>query len=160
MRKQMFVFLLLLFITCCATPPEKGQRFTRIAETKPDYSLLYIYRPYEYIGRGVWPEVFFNEIKTVALVNESYTYVYIKPGNYRIRSEKSEFLSGLGNIPGEISIEPNSEYFLLLDRKYQRLGFYNYKAVHERWTLVDKNEAVSEIRRLRFIKPYVDLVEP
>ncbi len=160
MLKRMVIFFILLSsLAGCVTVPEKGPRFTGIAETRPGFSLLYIYRPYNYVGHIVWPEIFLNEVKTVGLVDESYAFVYIRPGQYLIRTEKCHPLSGMGNIPGEIFIEPNKIYFLFFDRKYELNPLSDMPIqIYARWTLVDKDEAVSEMRRLKYVKPYVETV--
>ncbi|MEM5785749.1 MAG: DUF2846 domain-containing protein [Syntrophobacteraceae bacterium] len=160
--RVIFLFVILLSAGGCATAPEKGPRFTGLAENRPGYSTLYIFRPHEFIGKAVWPEVFLNQTRVVGLTDSSYTVVYIKPGRYWIRTEKSHFYSGLGNMPGEITVEPDKVHFLLLDRKYDtRPGVPMSEAtlLYARWRLTDAREARSEIVRLRFVKPYVDTVE-
>jgi hypothetical protein len=71
--------------------------FSESVATRPGFATLYIFRTELQIGAGVWPEMFINEQKAVGLKNGSYTVIFIKPGKYRIRTEKSIFLSGMGN---------------------------------------------------------------
>lgn len=156
LRRIIILFFLVLPLVGCATAPQKGPRFTGVAEMKPGFSLLYIYRPYHFNGSIGWPTVFLNGVKTVDLVNQSYTFVHIRAGRYAIRTKISTPLSPMGNVPGEISIKPHKVYFLHFDITYfSREGS---KIKLGKWTLTGKDDAVSEMRRLRYVRPYVETI--
>ena len=165
----LFAFLLL---TGCATGPAKGPRFAGLADMKPGYGLLYIYRPHHHVGSWVWHDVFLNKTKVAGLVDGSYTCVYVEPGTYSIRTEKSLSISALDPGPGEITVEPSSVTFLLYDRRYEQywgiaatgnpmaplVPIPEYKTIYERWTVAEKEKALLELRECKFVKPYVETV--
>jgi hypothetical protein len=168
-RWQALLLSLICFLGGCASgrPPD-AQPFREVSEPRPGFAILYIYRPHHNIGRLVWPEVFLNEQKIVGLRNEGYTVVYVKPGSYRVRTEGSP-LSAMPNIPGEFQISSNESYFLKFDRSYNRftapagpLGTPSptFTTNYERWTLVPRPMALTEISNCFFVPPYVQVVSP
>jgi hypothetical protein len=93
----------------------------------------------------------------------------VKPGTYKIRTEAGTFISGIRNIPGEVSITHAGEFFLKFDRSYNQFmsaaGPYgtpspSFTVNYERWTLIQKESALPEISMCYFIAPYVATVEP
>lgn len=154
----------------CATSA-KGPRFEGLAEPKLGYSLLYIYRPHDNVGRWVWHDVFLNNTKVVGLLDGSFTYVHVQPGKYSIHAKKSCFLSASDPGLGEITVEPDSTQFLLFDRKHEEyVGLGNpmspfmpvpkYKTIYQRWTVVEKDQALPELSQCKFVQPYVQFVSP
>ncbi|GGB79343.1 hypothetical protein GCM10011352_01240 [Marinobacterium zhoushanense] len=159
------ILLSLIVVGCSLNPPKDAVYFTENKDRLDGYAKLYIYRPNMFIGGGVWPEMYFNETKVVGLKNQGYTVVFIKPGKYKIRTEKSSILSGMGNIPGEIEINDANEYYLLLDQYYCQLHYSNgYCLIHsgamdyQRWTLKAKEEAIPVISNCYYLEPYVNKV--
>ena len=161
------------FFQGCATAPTRGPVFSGLADGKTGYSILYLYRPYEEVGSAVWPEVFINESKVVSLVNQGYTILYLKPGIYNIRTEKCNFITGLGdNITAELNIIKEGEVaFLKFDNKnrlYTEMTFTGFTVVptpdfeniHEKWIAVEKNKALVEIKNCRYVTPYVPILTP
>lgn len=74
---------------------------------------VYVFRPYlSENASGVWPVTYFNETKVGDVKINSYTYVYVTPGRYQIRSEKSQTLTLLDNVPGQFSIPGPGDYYL------------------------------------------------
>jgi hypothetical protein len=59
----------------------------------PGYATLYIYRRYTDYGGSIWPIAYLNDVKVVDVKPSSYTYVYIWPGKYHLRAEKSFVLT-------------------------------------------------------------------
>ena len=168
MRRCIIVSLVsICLLASCATIPAKGPRFGGLAETKPGYSLLYIYRPHDNVGRWVWHDIFLNNTKVVGLADGSFTYVYVQPGKYSIHAEKSSFLSASDPGPGEITIEPDSTQFLLFDRKHEEYlapmlpPVPAYKIIYQRWTIiVEKEKALPDLSQCQFVEPYVHFVSP
>lgn len=165
---RLLMAVMVFFLSSCTiTRPPEAQSFNEITVSQPGFATLYIYRAYHDIGRGVWPEVFINEQKTVGLKNGSYTVIFIKPGKYKIRTEKSSVISGMDNIPGEFEILSEGKYFLEFSRQYRQFistaGLYSspsFKMDYERWTLVPSEDALSRIAACYFIQPYVSSVDP
>lgn len=176
--RDMKGFYRLLFIVAllglggCATPRiDHAQRFHESAVSRPGFAALYIYRPHHKIGAGVWPEMFINDQKVVGLENKGYTVIFVRPSKYRIRTEKSNFMSGMDNIPGEFEIESEGTYFLKFDRSYNQSTSYvvanggmyaspSFTTNYERWVLVPRSMAISEISDCYFVPPYRDSVTP
>ena len=162
-----FVILILALGGCATTRPPDAQGFHEVTTAKAGFATLYIYSPDQDIGRGVWPEVFINEQKTVGLKNGGYTVVFIKPGKYQIRTEKSSIFSGMDNIPGEFEIPSEGKYYLVFDRSYNQFTSYNgmhsspsFTTNHERWILAPSEEVLPIITGSYFIKPYVETISP
>ena len=161
-KRIIIPFAILLCIWGCATAPEKGPRFSGLPEMRPGYSLVYFYRPHEYIGRWVWPDIFMNHTKVAGLLDQTFAVIHTKPGKYRISTKKSLAISGIPEVEYELTVESGLVYYLHYDRKYVKTGIMadDYKLVYARWTLTDANEAMSEIRRLQHVTPYIDTVQP
>lgn len=156
----------LFLVGCSMNPPKDAVYFTENTYSRDGFAKLYIYRPNIFTGSGVWPEIFLNETKVVGLRNQGYTVVFIEPGYYKIRTEKSTFLSGMGNIPGEIEIIDTGDYFLLFDQYYCQTYYSNaYCLVNARsmdfkkWTLKTKEEALPVISSCYYLAPYVHMVK-
>lgn len=163
-------YLLVVFLVlggCATSRPPDAQGFHEISNPKIGFATLYIYSPEQDIGRAVWPEVFINEQKTVGLKNGGYTVVFIKPGRYQIRTEKSSVFSGMDNIPGEFEIPNEGKYFLVFDRSYNQFTSFNglhsspsFTKNHERWILAPEEDVLPIIRESYFIQPYVETISP
>ncbi len=173
-KNRGFVFsILLIFLSSCSTvrPPD-AKPFTEVSQKKEGFAIVYIYRPHTEIGSAVWPEVYINNAKTVALKNDTHTVIYLKPGKYNIHTEKSSFFSFMGNIPGEFEITGTNDHYLLFDRYYcgEHSGHNNAQCVglgitgkavdYERWIIVPKNRALRHIRKTYYVEPYVTSVDP
>ncbi|WP_445359599.1 DUF2846 domain-containing protein [Microbulbifer sp. ANSA005] len=167
MKLKIDIFsILFLFLTGCASsPPQDAKYFQEISESKGGYAKLYIYRPNFRNGSAVWPEVFFNSTKIVGLKNHSYTQVFIQPGKYKIRTEKSSFISGLGNIPGEIEIKSTEDHFLFLEQYYCQTEYSNAYCLvngrdmdYQRWVMKSKPDALRALGSYYYVTPYVEVV--
>ena len=161
MKNKIIILFILLECACgCVSLHEKGPRFTGIQENKSGYSLLYIYRPHEYIGQSVWPKIFIGNTKVVDLFDQSYTFVYIKPGSYRIHTEKSLSVSQIPNTDMRLDFDPGSVYFMCFNQKYEKYGSLlpSYNLMYGGLVLTKEKEAISELNRLRYVKPYMDFI--
>ncbi|MFZ2445399.1 MAG: DUF2846 domain-containing protein [Syntrophobacteraceae bacterium] len=178
MANRLFFTLMVfsLLLVGCAGAPSKGQHFQSLAENREGYSLLYIFRPHQSVGRIVGLDVLLNGTKVVTLPDSSYTYVYAKPGRYVV-SGNAPWPSGLGKFlkPIEIVIEPGTVHFLLLDRKtrdkvwgprppantappiFESEDFAIYR---ERWITVSREVALPEIRNCRIVRAYLQTLTP
>lgn len=159
------VILVFAMQGCGTSRPHDAQGFREITTHKAGSAVLYIFRPEHEIGSAVWPEVFINEQKVVGLKNGGYTTVFIKPGKYHIRTEKSSFLSGMENIPGEFEIADEGKYFLIFDRSYNQFTSFNglhsspsFSANYERWILAPEKDVLPAIRGSYYIQPYVEAI--
>lgn len=52
----------------------------------------------------MWPVTFLNDVKVADVEALSYTYVYLRPGDYRLRTEKSQLVTAMGNRPFDFKI--------------------------------------------------------
>ena len=146
-------------LICCATGPGKGRRFAGLADMKPGHGLLYIYRTHHDVGCSAWHDVFLNKTKVAGLVDGSHPGL-CGAGRYSIRTRKSLSVSALDPGPGEIAVEPDTVTFPLYGPKYEQywglastlnpmapvVPMPEYKSIDERWTVVEKERALPEIR--------------
>lgn len=103
------------FLFGCASniPPRDAPTFTEAPAAPPGFATLYIFRPYlSQNAAGVWPVTSLNGRKVADVKVGSYTYIYIKPGVYKITSEKSQALTLLDNVPGEFKVGGPGSYYL------------------------------------------------
>lgn len=154
-----------LAVGCSLSPPKDAVYFQEDTRVIPGYAKVYIYRPSMGFGAGVWPEVHLNGENVVGLRNGAYTVIFAKPGKYTITTAKNTFLSGMGNIPGEVDISTDGEYFLLLDRDNCQNHYMNayclfhpHEIDYQRWTIVPKNAALRQLRECYFVKPYLEQI--
>lgn len=167
------IALLLLVAGCIRFEPSaSAPRFHETENARPGFATLYIYRPYNVVGHGVWPVLFINGKKVVGLKDQGYTVIFVKPGKYKVRTGKNNLLSGMGNIPGRFEIPRVGTYFLKFDRAYMKftntfehgLGPHtvaSYSIKYERWTLVPKDKALPEITACcRLIPPSSNVIYP
>ena len=165
------VSYLILFgvLTACATAPATGPRFTTLAAISGDKANIYILRPHNYFGRGVWPNILFNGTKVAGLPDSTYTLVQALPGEYAISTEKSQLISGGWNIQGNIQVEAGKAYFLLLTRETKNLstlmpvgaGFLPLNGTQiswEGWVPLDIQDALPILAHLDFVRPQIDLL--
>ena len=167
MHCRLVVVALLLVTGCATSPPDQNQRFQEVSQARAGLATVYIYRPPHEVARMVWPEVFLNDQKVVGLRDQAYTVVHLKPGSYRVRTEKNSPFSGMGNIPGAFEIPAEGSYFLKLDRSYNQgteaAGPYatrspTFTTNYERWVLVPRDSALKEISTCYFIAPYIGAI--
>lgn len=170
--KFLVMFASALILAGCAGPtlPPANASYFSDAPAREGYATLYVYRPAHRFGTAVWPEVLLNGRKTVGLKNGSYSVIYVKPGKYELTSDKSDPLSGMRNHPATFEIPENGVYFL----KYEQSGEPTNKgitvseikratygggiAVHTRWALFTRQEALPEISQCYYVIPYAQQV--
>ena len=105
----------LLIVTACASsPPRSHERFSPAPPPPPGYATLYIYRGYMENGAAIWPIVYLNDVKVADVKTYSYTYVYVWPGKYHLRAEKSFLLTQFSDSEREFDFDITSErtYYL------------------------------------------------
>jgi len=107
------IVVVLLSAGCADRPPMTAPSFSPAPPAPSGMATLYIYRPRtSQNGMAVWPIMSLNGTKVAEVKMYSYTYVYLKPGNYKITSERSQLLTGLNNVPGEFTISTTGDYYL------------------------------------------------
>src|SRR5437016_13778425 len=52
-----------------------------------------MFRAYSNYGGAIWPIVSLNDVKVVDLKVDSYTYVYVRPGQYHLHANASFVLT-------------------------------------------------------------------
>ncbi len=114
MRVLLTVLGLLVVTACASSPPRSHQRFIAAPPPPPGYATLYIYRGYMEQGQAVWPIVYLNDVKVADIKTYSYTYVYVWPGKYQLRADKSFALTQFADNEYEFHFDIPSEgtYYL------------------------------------------------
>jgi Protein of unknown function (DUF2846) len=168
MRALVYVALLAV-VTACASAPASGPRFTKLAAISNDKANIYILRPHNYFGRGVWPNILFNGTKVAGLPDSTYTLVQALPGAYAISTEKSQLISGGWNIKGDIQVEAGKAYFLMLSRETKKVSTLmpagaafipsnGTQVSWEGWVPLDIREAQLILVNLNFVQPQIELL--
>ena len=166
MRALLVAFGLLLVSGCADQPPRTAEHFHPAPAAPPGYATLYIYRGYMENGAWIWPIAYLNDVKVADVKTWSYTYVYIWPGKYHLRAEKSNFwvqfnddqrvfdfvIPTVGNYylqfgnGGSAFTMPAGHTFVSIDR-----GEYG-------WFLVPEAAAQPVISRTLFLSAYAQTV--
>ena len=149
--KKLATTLLLVLLLGCATTLHEGPKFAETAAPSGDEALVYIYRnfvPPIYQS----PAIYFNSTKIVDLANKGYTNVYVRPGEYLIRSEWSD-VSGAPNVQGKAGFAAGQTYFIRLG------GDMNPGTVRSTLQSVPTSLGTSEIAECMFVKPEVERVK-
>jgi hypothetical protein len=165
-RSIAIIFCLGLLAACATERPVDAPVFQEVSGKQSGYARLYIFSPYNEIGRAIWPELVFNGHKIAGLKNASYTTLLLKPGHYEISTEKSSIFSGQGNIPGTMDVVGTGDFYLKFDRAYDQgikingSGYAEpgFTTKYERWTLVTRDQALPEISKCYFVAPYIDIL--
>ena len=142
----LFLSIIFLLNSCVAT----GPKFKPIVipPEKKDSALVHIYRPNSFFGGGYNIYLFLNDKLIVKLRNGSYTSLYLKPGDYVLKSELSGFLSTDGN---KISFKtvPKEIYYIkcfIAGKQIRTRTFTHWPFIK----LIDKQKALSEILKTGF----------
>ena len=90
----------------------KSPKFTPAPAAPQGYATLYIFRVWNEAGSAVWPITFLNDVKVADVEVLSYTYVYLRPGDYHLRTEKSQLVTAMGNRPFDFKIPSTQTYYL------------------------------------------------
>jgi hypothetical protein len=108
------------------------------AAASSEEATVFIYRPNKWTGRALEPSVFVDEIELARMDNGRYFAVKVKPGKHIIRmtDDKKGYAIDMG---------PGQTYFF-------RIGIEAgmWKG-HGKITLDDRERAVTEIKKLKFI---------
>ncbi|MCE4555596.1 DUF2846 domain-containing protein [Pelomonas cellulosilytica] len=152
------------FVSGCASniPPRDAPKFSEAPAAPPGLATLYIFRPFlSENGSGVWPVTSLNGTKVADVKVGSYTFLYVKPGTYKITSEKSQALTFLDNIPGQFTIgEPGAYYLAFITTGRNSVVTVGTSAMtvagptDHSWRLLPRQEAMRFLPNMRFLPPY------
>lgn len=101
---------------------------------------VFIYRPSKMVGKALEPSVFVDETELARMDNGRYFAIKLKPGKHIIRmtDDKKGYAIDMG---------PGQTYFF---RVGLEMGMFKG---HGKLTLDDRERAVEEIKKLKFIGP-------
>jgi hypothetical protein len=110
--KPFIAVALLALLQACATTRHEGPLFTEAPAPAAGEALVYVYRghapPYYFS-----PAISFDAVKVVDLANKGYTHVYVKPGEYTIRSEWPA-IAAAPKLAAQFAFAGGQTYFLRL----------------------------------------------
>jgi hypothetical protein len=92
----------------------------------------------------------------------SYTYLYVKPGTYKITSEKSQALTFLDNIPGEFTVSDTGTFYLaFISGGRSSVVTVGTSAMsvagpaNHRWVMLPRQEAMRFLPNMRYMSPHI-----
>ena len=119
------ILVTILAITSCASPPKLGKAFYDDGITIEGKSKVYFYRPSR-DGKIMWPRIYINNELVSELPVESYSYVFLPPGVYHLKSPQVEIFSEKESdnpkFVHKIDFEVKNEKEI-----YLRFGFYKQR---------------------------------
>ncbi len=95
----------------------------------------------------------------------SYTYVYVWPGKYHLRTEKSQFLTAMSNMPYDFAIPAVGIYYLQFGSSsyFYTLpaggAFVNVSDDSWGWALVPPSRALPILEKTRYLPAYVKTLD-
>lgn len=91
-----------------------GDRFVGLISPEEDDSLLYVYRPWNYINAGMAPYVYIDGAPRAALKNGGYQVYRLAPGEYSVATQGYfwEWNGGRGVV--HVQLAPGQTTFLKL----------------------------------------------
>ena len=145
----------------------QSPRFTPAPVAAEGYATLYIFRPWQASGGAVWPVTFLNDVKIADVEALSYTYVYLRPGAYHVRTERSQLATAMGNRPFDFEIPATQTYYLQFGNSAPNTtvpigggGYVGIPAVGSwDWQLVTEARAMKVLAKTRYLPPYVQTLE-
>ncbi|MBL1261869.1 MAG: DUF2846 domain-containing protein [Thiotrichaceae bacterium] len=99
-----------ILLTGCAAPATAPSfNIAKATENRENQSIFYIYR--EYAEPTAWkPTIYIDSKEIVSLPQESFSWVYLSPGEHKITSKWS-FLAGPPDVEFSVKIEPDKKYY-------------------------------------------------
>ena len=150
---KLIVVLSFIITSACTAIPE-GPAFKQAAAPTKEQSLLYFYRP-DTPPFLRSPDIYLNETKVLDLKNLAYSYVYVEPRRYSIRSSWSAGLSITDQIV-VLDAKAGETYFLRQDSS--AVTVYPMGIFNGSFQIVDSMLGMNEIQRTRYVAPVVKAV--
>ena len=150
----LYLLLTLLVLSGCATldsPLLREEAGFKLAPPQEGFALVYISRPSHGFAKSVWPDVYFNDTEVVALKDGGFSYVYARPGDYRVVARKAQWYAAGWGERTKLTIAPDRTYFLflnVLDKK-------NAQGEERSWELIDRDTALRQLSQQKYIEPVV-----
>jgi hypothetical protein len=165
---QLLLLVVMALLASCASAPPSGAAPFQDAPPAPEgYGTLYIYRPYDDVGKLPGPRVYINGLEVAGLANGSYSVVYLRPGRYAVGTRPGGSGAARG-LTADIEISDVGEHFLLFDRAYGRRNVLDpvsfalapaQDKLYERWTVQTRDQAIFSINRCYLLPAKIDRLE-
>lgn len=158
--KTLFVGLFVLLLSSCATVEKnEANRFKEVGD-REGLVTVYLYRTYSWVGRLRSVTVHVNGAPAAEFPDESYTVLYLKPGEYEFLI-KRDILGGGDDVRNTISIRPGRQVYVKYDRSYREsnrvmLGGYvtsEYNTNYERFISEHPQVALGQLSSLYRVTP-------
>jgi len=147
------IISLTIFITLtgCAATLHKGPKFTVAPPPANGLALVYLYRPH---SPPLWrsPTIYINNLEIMDLYNQGYTYLYVKPGKYHIKTDWS-FDAGAPDLEGDATFKSGKTYYIKLGGNMSFSG--NTVKTSSSLGSISPVMARSEIAQCMFINPKI-----
>ncbi len=145
--KIIFLVLLMFELVGCAA---NGPIFKQVEAPKLGSSLVYIYRPGNFMAGGRDAYFYINNKNVAGLSSEGYTYIYLEPGAHELEQKWPMDMIGFKNLKVPLHIKKNGTNYV---RFYVDGGdSCPYDKICFRWSLrqVTEQEALPEISLCRY----------
>ena len=158
----LLVFVALAVSGCGLRLTRDSPHFTVAPPAPPGLATVYIFRPrLSEVASAVFPVTFFNGVKVAGVEDNSYTYVYVAPGNYSITTKKSQMLTMLDNVPGEFTVTDTGAYYVAFITSGRTSVVSLGKSMAtiagpttHSWRILSEREAMQYLPSLRYLEPY------
>ena len=141
-----------MFMTGCAKTLHKGPSFREATPPRNDNALVYIYRPH---APPLWrnPTIYINGIEILDLYNLGYSYIYAKPGTYKLKTDWS-FDAGPPDLEGEMTVKGGKTYYIRMTGS-MAISMPNITTSSKLQT-ISTEQVLSDIKRCMYIKPKIE----
>jgi len=145
MRKYLMCLLVSALLAPCILAQGQQKPLTEqpapAVEPKPDTSVtVYFYRYKQFVGGGLEPSVFCDEVQLARMDNGRYFIIRLEPGKHSFRSNDKQ--SGV-----ELELKPAQRYYLRVEIA---TGFMKG---HGRIVAALPEQGAFEVKKLKYIGP-------
>jgi len=143
---------------------DQGELFQPVPILDQKYALVYFYRPQSRWAEGeiLAASIFINGVRIPSLLNNSYYWIEMKPGTYRMRiSRPLGFIYFQKGTVADFQVEAGKTYYLRYDEENSHghpdpsLGLLNAGPLNQ----LPEKDAIPEIRSTTLKTPGYSFVE-
>ncbi len=157
MRYKVAFLVFAAFVAGCAAT---GPQFQPVQYVEPETALVYLYRPSQFVGGGITPPVFVDNVKQFELPNNGYAEMRLSPGKHVIETRKDSniFISdAVGSV--ELEVEAGETYYIKWLPSMSNFGVVllatpvAYGSFRGGFRLVEETAALQNIAKCKKVYP-------
>ncbi|MBD1390659.1 DUF2846 domain-containing protein [Neiella sp. HB171785] len=149
MKIRLGIMVAVIFLSGCASGPQ----FSEVPPSK-DYAVLYVYRPYQFVGGGIQPVLRINGLKISKVLDGGYTAVKLEPGKHNLKLHSAAALAPESSQPFySINLKVKAKQELYFRWVNNLEGIYGgvYADISNEYGFVEKSQAADEIKETKYI---------